>query len=94
MTENSFKIELPNMNLKGREYYRRKSGENKHVKLTTQMQVILDNLAEKEYLTEDDFMDLLDVKRTRAYIISKQMIDMNLIDIVGRGKSKKFVLHD
>lgn len=94
VTENSFKIELPNMNFKGRESYRRKSGENKPVKLTTQMQVILDNLAEKEYLTEDDFMDLLDVKRTRAYIISKQMIDMNLIDIVGRGKGKKFVLHD
>ena len=37
-------------------------------------------------------MDLLDIKKTRAYIVGKQMADMELVDIIGRGKDKKYTL--
>ncbi len=56
------------------------------------MQIVLDYLRQNQSLTEHELMELLHVKRTRAYIITKQMIELGLISIIGRGKGKKFVL--
>ena len=36
-------------------------------------------------------MELLGVKRTRAYTIAKQMCDENMIVAVGRGVNKKYI---
>ena len=93
VTENTFKIVLPNMNFRGDNLdNNKKSNDSKAYNITAQMQEVLDYLAQYESLTEDELMDLLNIKKTRAYIIGKQMADMELVDILGRGKDKKYTL--
>jgi ATP-dependent DNA helicase RecG len=93
VTENTFKIVLPNMNFRGDNLdNNKKSNDSKAYNITAQMQEVLDYLAQYGSLTEDELMDLLDIKKTRAYIIGKQMADMELVDILGRGKDKKYTL--
>ena len=93
VTENTFKIVLPNMNFRGDNLdNNKKSNDSKAYNITAQMQEVLDYLAQYGSLTEDELMDLLDIKKTRAYIIGKQMSDMELVDIIGRGKDKKYTL--
>lgn len=93
VTENTFKIVLPNMNFRGDNLYNnKKSNDSKAYNITAQMQEVLDYLAQYESLTEDELMDLLNIKKTRAYILGKQMADMELVDILGRGKDKKYTL--
>ena len=81
ITHNTFKMILPNMNavdpLERKTY------------LTPQKEQILDFISEKGQITEAEIMELLDVKRTRAYTVAKQMCDENLIVAVGRGANKK-----
>jgi len=59
--------------------------------LGDQMQVVLDYLTDHEEADEETVMELLSVKRTRAYLITRQMADMGLLRILGRGKGKKYV---
>ena len=59
--------------------------------LTPQKEQILDFISEKGQITEAEIMELLDVKRTRAYTVAKQMCDENLIVAVGRGANKKYI---
>ena len=89
VTGNSFKIILPNMN----------AGEDikvvqKKVDTVTssQMQAVLDFLVVHEQISDGELMDLLGVKRTRCYVLMKQMMDLGLIEVVGRGAGKKFRL--
>mgnify|MGYP004510269645 FL=1 len=83
ITHNTFKMILPNMNavdpLERKTY------------LTPQKEQILDFISEKGQITEAEIMELLDVKRTRAYTVAKQMCDENLIVAVGRGANKKYI---
>lgn len=98
VSENSFRITLPNMN-----FHNQKSKiinsvvENitasKTPQVTVQMQQVLDYLSQYSEITDEELMDLVNLKRTRAYIVAKQMVDMGLIDIIGRGKGKKYILH-
>ncbi len=83
VTSNTFKIILPNMNV---------SPTIKSSELTPQMKVVLDYLAKNGEMTEDVMQKLPEVKRTRAYAISKEMVDKGLIHIVGKGANKKFVI--
>lgn len=59
--------------------------------LTPQKEQILDFISKKGQITEVEIMNLLGVKRTRAYTVAKQMCDENLIIVVGRGKNKKYL---
>ena len=59
--------------------------------LTPQKEQILDFISKKGQITEVEIMNLLGVKRTRAYTVAKQMCDENLIIAVGRGKNKKYL---
>ncbi|MCL2424993.1 MAG: putative DNA binding domain-containing protein [Oscillospiraceae bacterium] len=87
VTQNSFKITLPNMNYaKGN---MAPSGKNS---VTSQMQLLLDYLKEHIEISDEEVQTLLNVKRTRAFNLTKQMSDAGLVEIVGRGKSRKFVL--
>ena len=96
VSENSFRITLPNMNCNTPS--RAKESKVSDIKytqtpqITSQMQIIVDHLRQNQSLTENQLMELLHVKRTRAYIITKQMAELGLISIIGRGKDKKFVL--
>jgi ATP-dependent DNA helicase RecG len=82
VTPNTFKIILPNMN--------RTSEEEGETAVTAQMQKILDYIEENEHITDTEIQELLGLKKTRAYILAKQMRDEGLIRIEGRGESKRY----
>ena len=93
VTSNAFKIVLPNMNVGSTENVRvPETGERSSVTVTPQMKAVIDYLAEYGEMTEDDLQELLNIKKTRAYLLSRQMFENGLIDIVGRGSAKKYVL--
>lgn len=83
VTHNTFKMILPNMSvaepLAAKTY------------LTPQKEEILDIISKNRQITEAEIMELLGVKRTRAYTLAKQMCDENLIVAVGRGVNKKYL---
>jgi ATP-dependent DNA helicase RecG len=98
VTENTFRIFLPNRNFHRDDTHgSERSGETdnvSHEQITSQMKLVLKHLTKYNSMTDSEIMKLLDLKRTRAYLIAKQMADLGLIDIIGRGSSKKYVLHD
>lgn len=83
VTHNTFKMILPNMSV----------AEPLAVEtyLTPQKEQILDYISKNGQITEAEIMELLGVKRTRAYTVAKQMCDENLIVSVGRGVNKKYI---
>ena len=48
--------------------------------------------AEYGEMNDDDLQELLNVKKTRAYLLARQMNENGLIEIVGRGAEKKYKL--
>ena len=83
ITHNTFKMILPNMNVA-------KSLVTK-TNLTPQKEQILGFISKNGQITEAEIMELLGVKRTRAYTVAKQMCDESLIIAVGRGENKKYI---
>ena len=83
VTSNTFKIILPNMN--------RMSEKESGTVVTAQMQKILDYIEENGQITELEIQELLGLKKTRAFILAKQMRDEGLIRVEGRGDSKKYI---
>lgn len=88
VTANAFKIVLPNMNANSA------AAESalKTVVITPQMKTVMDYLAEYGEMTDEDLQELLNIKKTRAYLLARQMNENGLIDIVGRGAAKKYKL--
>ena len=84
VTPNTFKIVLPNMNM---------TAEQKTPSETPkrQQKMVLDYIEKHGAITESEIQELFGVKRTRAYMIAKQMCEEGLIAAVGRGKDKKYV---
>ena len=60
--------------------------------VTPQMQKVLDYIKENGQITEKEISDLLGLKKTRTFTVAKQMRDLGLIKVVGRGESKKYLL--
>lgn len=85
ITANSFKMVLPNMNATSEP-----SGHIPDV-ISPQHRAILEYIDKNGKITEAEIQKLLDVKRTRAYTVSKELCDMKLIRAAGRGKDKFFV---
>lgn len=56
------------------------------------MKTVLDYLAEYGEMTDEDLQELLNVKKTRAYLLARQMRENGLIEVVGRGAEKKYKL--
>ena len=83
VTPNTFKIILPNMN--------RVSAKRSEVGISEQMQKILDYIDENETITDQEIQALLGLKKTRAFTLAKQMRDMGLITVVGRGDTKVYL---
>lgn len=81
VTHNTFKLILPNMNA---------TPSHGKINLTGQKEQILDFVSSNGQITEAEIMDLLNIKKTRAYIIAKQMCDDGLIIAVGRGVDKRY----
>lgn len=43
-------------------------------------------------MTDEDLQELLNVKRTRAYLIARQMVEAGLLTVTGRGAEKRYKL--
>ena len=85
VTSNTFKIILPNMN-------RTNDNNNGEVSgVTAQMKKILDHIKENGHITDQEIQDLLCLKKTRTFTLTKQMRDEGLIKVVGRGNDKKYI---
>lgn len=83
VTPNTFKLILPNRN-----YYSTDKSEEKA--LNDQQRTILQYIERNGAITEETVQKLLGVKRTRAYVILKEMRDSGLIEVQGRGQNKKY----
>ena len=85
-TTNAFKIVLPNMN----------AVPNASIKqdmvITPQMQKVLDYISEHGQITDEEVQSLLGIKKTRAFTLVKQMREMGLVQLLGRGEEKRYVL--
>ena len=93
VTANAFKIVLPNMNACGAVAERvPEAAEKAPVAITPQMKTVLDYLAEYGEMTDEDLQELPNIKKTRAYLLARQMNENGLIDIIGRGAAKKYKL--
>ncbi len=80
VTENAFKIVLPNMNENG--------AEPVGTPVTEQMKKVLEYLEKNGQITDETIGQLLGIKQTRIYNLTKEMIGLGLIRSAGRGKSK------
>ena len=93
ITPNTFKLILPNMNAEtGVNGSTVTESTSAPVVVTPQMKTVLDYLAEYGEMNDDDLQELLNVKKTRAYLLARQMNENGLIEIVGRGVEKKYKL--
>lgn len=86
VTQNTFKIILPNMNTA------KPKKPVKKEKVTKQMQQVLMLIEEKGDVTEKEISNLLGLKKTRTFTVAKQMRDMGLIDVTGRGENKRYFI--
>lgn len=84
VTPNAFKIILPNMN-----NVTAAVTENPG-KITPQMQKVLSYIKEHGQITEKEISTLLDLKKTRTFTLAKQMRDLGIITVSGRGENKYY----
>ena len=54
------------------------------------MKTVLDYLAEYGEMSDEDLQELLDIKKTRAYLLSRQMSEMWLIEVIGKDSEKRY----
>lgn len=86
VTPNAFKMVLPNMNAA------RNGNIQQGSTVTPQMQKILSYISEHGQITDEAVQTLLGVKKTRAFDIMKQMQKLGLIQVLGRGAEKRYLL--
>ena len=92
-TNNAFKIVLPNTNaIDVLAENKQNSAINTPTAITPQMKTVLDYLSEYGEIGEEELQELLNVKRTRAYLVARQMCEADLIVTIGRGVNKKYRL--
>ena len=82
-TNNTFKIVLPNMN-----YTNETSKDNI---LSPQVNMILEYIDKYNQITDSEIQDLLNIKKTRVFVLTKEMKDFGLIKCIGRGVNKVYV---
>ena len=86
VSANAFKIILPNKNTAPSF-----TGKNASP-ITEQMKTVLHYIRENGQITDPELERLLQIKHTRAFTLTKKMVDLGLIRTVGRGKEKKHLL--
>ncbi|MBQ8418006.1 MAG: putative DNA binding domain-containing protein [Phascolarctobacterium sp.] len=92
-TPNTFKLVVPNMN-KTLRVSESKDATNVYLPVTPQMKAVLKYLEEHKEIRDDELQKLLGIKKTRAYLLVKQMEKYNLISTIGRGAHKYYVMKD
>lgn len=91
VTSNTFKLVLPNRNAEVPSHDLHRPAIPPAA-VTPQMKVVLDYLAEYGEMSDEDLQDLLNVKKTRAYLLARQMKEDGLLAVTGRGAAKKYKL--
>lgn len=89
VTTNTFKIVLPNMNALVAEESNIRTKDS----LSPQKRQILDFIEKNGEITEMQIGEILNMKRTRAYTIAKEMRNDGFIVSVGRGANKKYIIN-
>lgn len=82
-TNNAFKIVLPNMN--------ENAPELAIKPITDQMKKVLAYIDKNGQITDAEIGQLLDIKQTRVYNLTREMCELNLIEAEGRGKKKTYL---
>ncbi|HBZ52407.1 MAG TPA: transcriptional regulator [Eubacterium sp.] len=91
VTGNTFKMVLPNMNSE----VDVKTGDVSEQKgISPQMKEILVYIEDNGSISDEEIQNLLGVKRTRGFELTKRMRDMGLIEVLGRGKEKRYIVHN
>ena len=81
-TPNAFKITLPNMNVA--------PDSVQGSAVTPQMQKVLSFISDHGQITDAEVQSLLGIKKTRAFTLIKQMREMGLVQLLGRGEEKRY----
>ncbi len=97
VTPNTFKLILPNMNAPVKEVDSSSASNNSSAQpdimvITPQMKIVIEYLQRHGEMTDETMQSLLNIKKTRSYLLARQMKERNLIDIVGRGAAKRYRL--
>ena len=85
ISPNVFKLVLPNMNYKN--FYNDTSTHNP----TKQQAEVIEYIRQHGSINDAEIQNLLGVKKTRAYIIVKKMLDEKMIVKQGKGKNKTYI---
>ena len=56
------------------------------------MRRVLDYLREYDEMSDEELQELLNIRRTRAYLLTRQMSEDGLIEIVDRGAARRYRL--
>ena len=86
VTQNTFKMVLPNMNVSG------KKQAEPNLAITSQMKKVLDYISAHGQATDEEISSLLNIKKTRTFNLVTQMREMDLLVVSGRGKDKRYML--
>lgn len=86
VTKGAFKMVLPNMNTAPVI-----SAENAAY-VTDQMKMVLEYLETHDQIAEVELEELLGIKRTRVFNLTKKMKELGLIESFGRGQEKRYEL--
>ena len=89
-TTNAFRIVLPNMNAASAGKENAAEAKPATPVITPQMKIVLDYLKEYGEMRDEELQELLHIKKTRAYLLTRQMSEEGLIEVVGRGTEKKY----
>lgn len=94
VTPHTFKLVLPNINHQNSyQQFSMVAEKSAHCYYpNAQQQKVIDYLRENQTISEEKLQELLDLKRTRTYLIAKEMLDKNLLAVKGRGIKKIYYL--
>ncbi len=93
VTPNTFKMILPNQNENQREELALDGVHEPMIPFGTQSQIkrIYGQIEQNGFITDEEVQFLLGIKKTRTFVLIKQMLDAGLIEVQGRGIGKKYV---
>jgi len=81
ITNNTFKLILPNMNC-----------EKETTNISSpQINMVLDYIDKYNQINDLEIQNLLNIKKTRVFVITKEMKELGLIKSIGRGTNKVYI---
>lgn len=92
VTTNAFKLILPNKNNIVQTEILTDDKQDYIKCITPQMKTVLDYISEYGEICDEELQEILHVKRTRAYLVARQMIEQGLIKSSGRGVNKRYYI--